>query len=204
MLLTWEYPPRIVGEIAHHTKKLATGLSEHNNVTVVTFHDALQAQERVSQTFQIYRIPNPIGPHMNIVTWALGLAIEVERVVSDIYYNSSSKIDLIDAHEWQFVTAAVALKKALHIPFVLTLHSLEDHRSSEHTSPLVSCIRGLERLGASESSKIITGSEWLKSEVTRIHSVPASRIVTVARDSPSIIDKTLTVYSQALTNQIRE
>lgn len=199
-MLAWEYPPRIVGEMAYYVETLAQELSKENNVCVITCHDAPYQYEKVSKSLEIYRVPNPVQPHVNIVTWALSLTSEIQRIVADIYYDKSRKFDIIDGHEWQFVTAATTLKRAFGIPFVLTFHSLESKRSSDPAAPLSACIKGLERVGAYESNKIITRSKLLKSEVESVHQVPPSKVRYIP-ESGSWLRETLDTYNQVITRQ---
>ena len=199
-ILTWEYPPRIIGEMAYYVQKLALQLSKENLVSVITFHDAPYSHEQVSKSLEVYRVPNPVRPHVTVVTWALSLTAEIQRIVADICYDSSSRPDVIDAHEWQFATAAAALKRAFGLPFVITLHSLESQRSSGPTSPLSACIQGLERLGVHESDKIITMSSWMKSEVERVHQIPSSKVRPIP-ESDSWLKETLQAYGQAIQHQ---
>ena len=199
-ILAWEYPPRIIGDMSRYVEKLSQELSEENNVFVISFHDAPYLHERISDTLEVHRMPNPVQPHVNVVTWALTLGVEIQRIFTEIYYAASKKVDIIDAHEWQFVIAATGLKRALGLPFILTFHSLENQRSSDPSAPLSTCIRGLERIGAHESDKIITRSTLVKSDVERVHQIPSSKVRYIPVSGPGT-KETLEVYNQALAHQ---
>ena len=195
-ILAWEYPPRIIGEMAYYVQKLALEISKRHHVSVITTHDAPYSHEKVSNGFEIYRLQNPVEPHVNVVTWAQSLCAEVQRMVADIYYDEPERLDMIDTHEWHFAAAAVGLKKALHLPFVLTLHSLEDHRSSDPSLPLSISIRGLESLGAYECEKVVTSSDRMRAEVERVHKVPSFKVRTVIPGSHSWAEQTAQVYHE--------
>ncbi len=197
-ILTWEYPPRIVGEMAYYVRELALEVSKHHQVSVITTHEAPYSHEKVSDSLEIHRLQNPVEPHVTVVTWALSLCAEVQRIVAELHYGESKKLDILDTNEWQFASAAAALKKALRLPFVLTLHSLEEQRSSNPSSPLSLSIRGLESLGAYECEKIITRSDLMRSEVERVHGSPSYKIRTVLPGSNSWILETMQVYHEAL------
>ncbi|MBI2183641.1 MAG: glycosyltransferase [Thaumarchaeota archaeon] len=198
-LLTWEFPPRIVGDMAYYAERLAEELARKKvDVTVVTFHEAPYAREEVSDRLVVHRVPNPVGPHVSVVTWALSLTAEVQRILSNVLYDESRRIDLVDVHEWQFVVAAVGLKKAFGLPFVITLHSLEAQRSNDSSSPLSSCINGLEWLGTYECQLLIAKSPSMKSEVERVHKLPSSKIRVVAQNPQSWLKQTLQTYQEAL------
>ncbi|MGA1974956.1 MAG: glycosyltransferase [Conexivisphaerales archaeon] len=197
-ILAWEYPPRVMGELAYYVERLAHEVSgREGTVHVISFHEARPATEAVSPKIQLHWTHNPVDPHLNVLTWSLSLCSEAQRVAADIFYSPSGGIDVIDVHDWHFVSAAVGLKKALGLPFVFTVHSLEEQRSREPSSPLSSCVRGLEWLGLFESAVAITASATLKSQVEALHNVPPSKVRVVDPSSPSWVDDTLRAYREA-------
>jgi glycogen synthase len=118
---------------------------------------------------------------------------EFERVFSDIYYNTDGEIDVIDAQEWLCVVAAVALKKAFDIPFVYTIHSLEDHRSGQK-NPFTDAIRSIELLGIYEADRIIVKSSFMKNEVNSIYNKNLRKIDVIRPDSLDWSKDVLTTY----------
>ena len=197
IVLTWEYPPRIIGEMANRVKTLADALVKRNvEVHVVTFDDWRVGLE-VDNNVIIHRISNPVRTHTSILTWALTLNIEMERVVADIYYNAHGKVDIVHAHDWLCVPAAVGLKHALQIPFVLTIHSTEDYRSHGSTTPFNLAIKSIEWNGLYEATKVIVHSQEMMMEVLMGYRVPESKIAVVPITAPLWIDKILDIYSSA-------
>jgi len=186
VIITWEYPPRIVGDLARYVERIASNLVDNGlDVYVLTFHERMRGLERREDRVNVYRVGNPVEPHLNVLTWDLTLAAEFERAVSDIYYSVRGEIDLIDAHEWLAIIPAIILKKALNIPFIYSLHSLEEHRSHYADAPLNVAIKNIECLGTHESCKILVKSEWMRSEVKRLHNIPEDKISSIAPSSPT-------------------
>ena len=186
-----------MGEISRRVESIVSTLASYEiDVSVVTFHDTLRGLEKKGGA-EIHRVGNPIEPHLNILTWNLTLATEFERIVSDIYYSTRGGIDLIDAHEWLSVISATKIKKALGTPFTYTLYSLEEQRSKYTASPLNMSIRNFEHLGLTEASKIIVGSEWMKSEVETLHHIPSGRITLILPESPTWVPQLVKVYQEA-------
>ncbi|MEM3668282.1 MAG: glycogen/starch synthase, partial [Candidatus Bathyarchaeia archaeon] len=125
-IFSWEYPPRIVGQLADHVRELAIQLVKNNvKAFVVTYHDYLTGQYEEPEGVKVYRVTNPVRTHIGVLTWVLTLNQEVERAAANIYYNVDKRLDLIDVHDWHFIPAAVTLKKALGVPFVYSVESLE-------------------------------------------------------------------------------
>ncbi len=196
IILTWEFPPRIVGAIAFNTNALAVELARRGiDISVVTFHDTWTGFHRGADGVNVWRVTNPIKAHINVLTWNLSLMTEFERVASDIYY-STGDIDLIDAHEWLCVNAAVALKKAFGIPFIYTVYTLEDHRSLNPNNPLSMAIRNLEHLGLHAAERVAVGSQWMKDEVKRLHGISFEKVDIVRSDPTLKAEDILQIYDR--------
>jgi hypothetical protein len=199
MIFSWEYPPRTVGKLADYVKELATQLVKNNVKTyVVTYHDYLTGQHDEPEGVKTYRVTNPVRTHIGVLTWVLTLNQEIERAATDIYYNTSKQLNLIDVHDWHFVPAAVTLKKALNLPFVYSVESLEEHRSHGANSPFNMAIKSIEWLGMYEAEKLIVKSEWMRDEVFRLYKVPLEKVKVISLKPPSWIGNILEIYKNVV------
>lgn len=182
VVLTWEYPPRVVGEMAHYAQFLCRELVKRGlEVHVVTYNEDLKGVEKEASGVVVHRVGNPVPTHLNVLTWVLTLSTEFERVCADIHYDLGS-VDLVDCYEWLSVPAATSLSKALHIPYVMTIDSLEEQRSSYPDNPLSLAIRHFERLGTQSSSLVIVKSKTMKEEVQRLHGLPKGKVQYIPRN----------------------
>lgn len=198
IIFTWEYPPRIVGELAEYTSKLATELVKKGIETfLVTYHPYLTGITQEPNGVGTVRVSNPVRTHIGVLTWVLTLNQEVERAAANIYYKANKQIDLVDVFDWHFIPAAVTLKNALGIPFIYSVDSLEDHRSHEANSPYNMAIKSIEWLGTYEASKVIAKSEWMRDEIIRIYETPKEKIQVRLPASISWVEDVLKVYSIA-------
>lgn len=195
IIFSWEYPPRIVGELADYVKQLATQLVKNNEKAwVVTYHDFQTGEYEEPEGVKTFRVTNPVHTHIGVLTWVLTLNQEVERAAANIYYASDKQVDLIDVHDWHFIPAAVTLKKALAIPFVYSVESLEEHRSHGANSPFNMSIKSIEWLGMYEAEKLLVKSEWMRDEIARIYKVPTGKIKVVSPKSANWIEEILETY----------
>ena len=195
IILSWEYPPRIVGQLAYYVKELGVQLVKNNvEVYVVTYHDYLTGLYNEPEGIKTFRVTNPVRTHTGVLTWVLTLNQEVERAAANIYYGANKHIDLIDAHDWHFIPAAVTLKKALNIPFVYSVESLEEHRSHGANSPFNMAIKSIEWLGMYEAEKLIVKSEWMRDEVLRLYKVPLEKVKVIQPKSAGWIKEVLETY----------
>ena len=199
IILTWEFPPRVIGQLSYYVNNLAIGLVRKDVDTyVVTYHDNLSSYHEGADGVKAIRLSNPIKAQLNILTWSLTLNQEIERAVADVYYSVKSSIDIIDVHDWHFIPAATALKKGLCIPFVFSVDSLEDHRSHGANAPLNLSIKNIEWLGANESQRIVVKSDWMKREVSRIYKTSSEKIDVVSPYSADWIERVIQSYEKAI------
>lgn len=199
IILSWEFPPRMVGQLAGYVKGLAVQLAQRNVEThVVTYHDYLAGEHEEPEGVKTFRVTNPVRTHIGVLTWVLTLNQEVERAAANIYYNANKQIDLMDAYDWHFIQAAVTLKKAFNIPFIYSVESLEEHRSHGANYPFNMAIKSLEWLGFYEAKKVIVKSEWMRDEVVRIYKVPTDKIKVVAPKSKTWMKDILETYNSVI------
>lgn len=196
ILFSWEYPPRVVGQLAEYVRMLSTQLVKNKVEThVVTYHDFLTGAVEEASGVKVFRVANPVRTHIGVLTWDLTLNQEVERAAASIYYQVNKQIDLIDVYDWHFIPAAVTLKNALGIPFVYSVESLEDHRAPPADTPYSMSIKSIEWLGFYEAKKVCAKSEWMRNEVVRIYNVPKEKIEVAAPNTNFWIKKVLELYA---------
>jgi glycogen(starch) synthase len=195
IIFSWEYPPRVVGQLADYVNALSTLLAKNKVDTyVVTYHDSLTGAVEESSGVKVVRVANPVRVHIGVLTWDLTLNQEVERAAASIYYNADKQVDLIDVYDWHFIPAAVTLKNALNIPFVYSVESLENHRSPNSNTPYNMSIKSIEWLGLYEAEKVSVKSDWMRDEIVRIHNVPKDKMKVVSSSADSWIKDVLKLY----------
>jgi len=187
VIFSWEYPPRVVGQLSGYVSALSGQLARSKvEVNVVTYDDSVTGQTQEASGVKTFKVANPVRTHIGVLTWVLTLNQEIERAATNIYYEAHKHIDLIDVFDWHFIPAAVTLKNALDIPFVYSVESIEDHRSPSANSPYNMAIRSIEWLGFYEASRISVKSEWMRDEIVRIYKVPKEKITVILADSGSL------------------
>ncbi|MDH5483122.1 MAG: glycosyltransferase [Candidatus Bathyarchaeota archaeon] len=195
IIFSWEYPPRIVGQLANHVRELAAQLVRNSvGIYVVTYHDYLTEQYNETDGVKTYRVVNPVRTHIGVLTWVLTLNQEVERAAANIYYSVNKHVDVIDVYDWHFIPAAVTLKKALNIPFIYSVESLEEHRSHGANSPFNMAIKSIEWLGMYEAARLIVKSEWMRDETYRVYKVPMEKMQVIPSKSANWTKRILETY----------
>jgi glycogen(starch) synthase len=195
IIFSWEFPPRVVGHLAEYVRDLALQLAKHRVEThVVTYHDYLTGEFTENGGIKTHRVTNPVKTHISVLTWVLTLNQEVERAAANIYYGANKQVDLMDVHEWHFIPAAVTLKKALGIPFIYSVESLEDHRSHGANSPFNMAIKSIEWLGMYEAQKIVVKSDWMANEAVKAYKVPVEKIKVIPPKTSTWLKTILETY----------
>jgi glycosyltransferase involved in cell wall biosynthesis len=174
LLLSWEYPPKRLGNIADHVSTLAHELVRRGHeVELVVLDDVKQGFEDVSGV-HVHRVANPVRTHpmASILSYAVTASLQIEAESSDIihfYKQLGKSIDLVHAHEWLTTYPAIVLKHAFHIPFMVTFHSIEGHRCHDNFSAASLAIKEIEDIGIWASHSVITNTDWLKKEILRYY-----------------------------------
>jgi len=195
IILSWEYPPRIVGHLADYVRELAVQLIKNKVETcVVTYHDFLTGEYDEPDGVKTYRVANPVRTHIGVLTWVLTLNQEIERAAANIYYSTGKQVDLIDVHDWHFIPAAVTLKKALNLPFIYSVESLEEHRSHGVNSPFNMAIKSIEWLGMYEAKTLIVKSDWMRDETYRLYKVPLEKVKVILPETANWVKNILETY----------
>jgi glycosyltransferase involved in cell wall biosynthesis len=197
IIFSWEYPPRVVGQLSGYVSSLSTQLANNKvEVNVVTYDDSATGQTTEPSGVKTFRVANPVRTHIGTLTWVLTLNQEIERAATTIFYEAHKRIDLVDVYDWHFIPAAVTLKNGLGIPFIYSVESLEDHRSPNTNSSYNMAIKSIEWLGFFEADRISVKSEWMKDEVVRIYNVPKEKITVISPDPNIWVKEVLKLYGK--------
>jgi 1,4-alpha-glucan branching enzyme len=197
VIFSWEYPPRVVGQLSGYVSALSSQLVRSKvDVHVVTYDDSATGQTQEPSGVKTFRVANPVRTHIGVLTWVLTLNQEVERAATSIYYESHKQVDLVDVFDWHFIPAAVTLKNGLGLPFVYSVESLEDHRSPNANASYNMAIKSIEWLGFYEAARVNVKSDWMKEEVIRIYQVPREKIAVISTDPNSLGKDVLKSYSK--------
>jgi glycogen(starch) synthase len=204
LLLSWEYPPKRLGNIADHVSTLAHELVRRGHeVELVVLDDAKPGFEDVSGV-HVHRVANPVRTHpmASILSYAVTASLQIEAESSDIIYfykQLGKSIDLVHAHEWLTTYPAIVLKHTFHIPFVVTFHSIEGHRCHDNFSVTSLAIKEIEDMGIWESHSVITNTEWLKTEILRYYGAGHdAKIRVVWPIDANWVDEVISVYDKAM------
>lgn len=176
LMLSWEYPPRVVGGISRVVHDLSHKLvNEGHDVTVVTYRDGNVPYIEDDGGVMVYRVDNFMISSNNLIDWTMQLNFNMIAKTGEIIAEKGS-FDVIHAHDWLVAYAAKTLKTAYNIPLVSTIHATEAGRNSGIRDEQQRYINDTEWMLTYESSEVIVNSNYMRSELQRLFGLPYEKI----------------------------
>lgn len=180
LMLTWEYPPRIVGGIARVVHDLSKRLiKDGHDVYVVTYKEGDVPYYEDDKGVHVYRVDNFMINPNNFIDWIMQLNFNLVSKASEII-GKEGKFDVIHAHDWLVAYAAKTLKESFNIPLVSTIHATEAGRNSGIHNEIQRYVNDTEWLLTYESSEVIVNSKYMKNELQRLFGLPYEKINVVS------------------------
>lgn len=176
LMLTWEYPPRIVGGIARVVHDLSKRLiKDGHDVTVVTYRDGDTPYYEDDKGVKVYRVDNYMIRPNNFIDWILQLNFNMVAKASEIIAKEGN-FDVIHAHDWLVANSAKTLKHAYGIPVVSTIHATESGRNSGVHDETQRYINDTEWMLTYESTEVIVNSNYMKGHIQGLFGLPFDKI----------------------------
>ncbi|MGI6776825.1 MAG: glycosyltransferase family 4 protein [Acetivibrionales bacterium] len=176
LMLSWEYPPRIIGGISRVVYDLAQKLGEKGNeVHVVTCWENGSREIEKDKNIFVHRVHTYEVNSDNFIYWVLQLNFALlEHSIKLL--NETGKADIIHAHDWIVAFAARALKYSYSIPLVSTIHATEHGRNWGIHNDTQRYISSVEWWLTYESWRVVVNSQYMKNEVKQLFQLPENKI----------------------------
>ncbi len=196
LLVSWEYPPVIVGGLGRHVYQLATALAADGHDVVVLcrqpFDTDPASHPTTDETREGVRVitaahdPHEFefGPDMMAWTLAMGHAM----VRAGFRLSGTWTPDVVHAHDWLVAHPAIALAEFFDVPMVSTMHATEAGRHSGWVHGSISRqVHAVESWLARESDSLITCSASMSEEISELFGPELAEISVI----PNGIDSSL-------------
>ncbi|WP_169864847.1 glycosyltransferase [Sutcliffiella halmapala] len=124
LMLSWEYPPSVMGGLGKHVRELSKALSmEGYDVSVLTpsFIGA-PSYERIDNTY-VYRVKEFYQTNDDFHHYVARFNLNMVELAIELHRQRS--FDIVHAHDWMVGLAARSIKEALSLPLITTIHALE-------------------------------------------------------------------------------
>ena len=176
LMLTWEYPPRIVGGIARVVHDLSKRLiKDGHEVTVITYRDGNVPEYENDKGVEVYRVDNYMIHPNNFIDWIMQLNFNMIAKATEVI-NEEGGFDVIHAHDWLVTYAAKSLKQSFNLPMVATIHATEAGRNSGIHDDTQRYINDTEWLLTYEATEVIVNSNYMKGHVQGLFGLPFDKI----------------------------
>jgi len=197
IMLSWEYPPKIVGGIARHVEEIAWSLAAIPGleVHVVTCDFPNAPDNEVTRGVHVHRVAPHESPggYSDFVHWVhqLNAAMHdraealIEEWLAPKRKGSARKDPkkltaqegiILHAHDWLAFFAGVRLKHTYRLPLVATIHATEYGRNSGIHNDLSRYIHNIEQELITEAWRVVVCTNFMHNELTTALNTPSDKL----------------------------
>ncbi|MDD7940460.1 glycosyltransferase family 4 protein [Actinomycetospora lutea] len=188
LMLSWEYPPVVVGGLGRHVHALATALADAGHDVVVVARQPTGTDAHTHPTtlerhdgVRVLRVAED-PPHLefvrDLVAWTLGLGHAMLRAAGTLLRGWSP--DVVHAHDWLVAHAAITVADLTGGPLVATLHATEAGRHGGWLSQTLNQqVHSVEWWLARRADAVITCSEAMRTEVSGLFDLDPDDVTVV-------------------------
>ena len=175
-MLTWEYPPRVVGGIARVVYELSQKLGESGNeVHIITYCEGNSKEFEKDGFVYVHRVHLPAVEVFDFLQWVHHLNVSMTECLVSLI-NNLGRFDIIHAHDWLVAFSAVIIKNSYCIPLVSTVHATEHGRNNGIHNDLQRYINSVEWWLTYQSYRVVVNSQYMKREVLGLFNLPEDKI----------------------------
>ncbi|MEM2816151.1 MAG: glycosyltransferase family 4 protein [Candidatus Bathyarchaeia archaeon] len=179
MMLTWEFPPRVIGGISPHVYYLSKNLTKNGvKIYVVTCDFPGAAPYEKINGIEIFRVDSYKNPSPDFASWVYLMNMNMQKEAATIVKNIGG-IDLFHAHDWLVANAGIGLKHVFRKPLIATIHSTEIGRRGGLHSDYERMIHETESWLTYEAWKVICCSNYMLSHVKEIFNLPLDKLIMI-------------------------
>ena len=181
LMVSWEYPPVVVGGLGRHVHHLATELAAAGHDVVVlsrrptgTDPSTHPSSDDVAEGVRVVAAaqdPHEFDFGADMMAWVLAMGHAMVRTglslkVSGRRSSRPWRPDVVHAHDWLVAHPAIALAEHFDVPLVSTIHATEAGRHSGWVAGRISRqVHALESWLVHESDSLITCSASMRDEI---------------------------------------
>lgn len=178
LMLSWEYPPRIIGGLARVVAELSRQLSKQGcEVHVVTADHPGAAEHEDDQGVFVHRVKTQTDWTPDFLTWVKQLNFGLLQYAVDVH--RKTPFDLVHAHDWMVADSAWVMKKGFGLPMISTMHATEAGRMHGLHNDLQRYISQIEWRLTYESWQVIVNSQHMFQELQHQFQVPPDKLAVI-------------------------
>lgn len=180
-MVSWEYPPVVVGGLGRHVHHLATALAAAGHELVVlsrrpsdTDPSTHPSTDEVSEGVRVLAAaqdPHEFDFGSDMMAWTLAMGHSMLRAGLTVRDRTGNPWvpDVVHAHDWLVAHPSIALAEFFDVPLVSTIHATEAGRHSGWVSGQISRqVHAVESWLVRESDSLITCSASMSEEIAEL------------------------------------
>ncbi|CAN5800433.1 glycogen synthase [soil metagenome] len=177
-MVSWEYPPVVIGGLGRHVYQLATALATAGHEVVVlsrrptrTDPSSHPSTDGVSEGVRVVAAaedPHEFAFGTDMMAWTLAMGHSMVRAGLTLH-TGGWRPDVVHAHDWLVAHPALALAEFYDVPLVSTIHATEAGRHSGWvTGPISRQVHAVESWLVRDSDSLITCSASMRDEIIEL------------------------------------
>ncbi|MCG5434364.1 glycosyltransferase family 4 protein [Mycobacterium sp. MYCO198283] len=186
LLVSWEYPPVVIGGLGRHVHHLATELAAAGHDVCVLSRRPTGTDPATHPTTDTRRegvrvVAAAEDPHAftfsdDLMAWTLAMGHAMVRAA----LAAAFRPDVVHAHDWLVAHPALTLAEFHGVPLVSTLHATEAGRHAGWISGAVSRqVHALESWLARSSDALIACSQSMRAEIADLFGPDLPRVTVI-------------------------
>lgn len=182
LMVSWEYPPVVIGGLGRHVHHLSTALaaaghdvvvlSRHPTGTDAGTHPTSDGISEGVRVIAAAHDPHEFTFSSDMMAWTLAMGHAMTRAGLSLKQPGSERVwrpDVVHAHDWLVAHPAVALAQHYDVPLVSTIHATEAGRHSGWVSgPISRQVHAVESWLVRESDSLIACSVSMSEEINEL------------------------------------
>jgi glycogen synthase len=182
LMLSWEYPPHVVGGLGSHVADLVPALDRLGcQVELVTPRwRGGSRRDGLDGGSQVHRVDPPVPDTSDFLPAVRATNASLQDV-AEMVIDQAGPFDVIHVHDWLVCFAGIALKHAYKIPLVATIHATERGRTGGGLySDLNAAVNGNEWWLAYEAWRVIATTQYMANQCRDYFGTPWDKLDVVA------------------------
>ena len=189
LMVSWEYPPVIIGGLGRHVYQLATALAADGHEVVVlsrrptgtdpSTHPTTDEVHEGVRVIAAAQDPHEFEFGRDLMAWTLAMGHAMTRAGLTLQAKGWQP-DVVHAHDWLVAHPAIALAEFFDVPMVSTVHATEAGRHSGWVSGQISRqVHAVESWFVRESDSLIACSASMSDEISDLFGPDLGEIVVI-------------------------
>jgi glycosyltransferase involved in cell wall biosynthesis len=174
LVLTWEFPPRIIGGISRHVAELYPELVKlGHKVHLITVQASGVDDYEIVDGISVYRVP--VANNSDFFGWVVHMNESMVACATKLL-DDEGPFDILHAHDWLVSDAAINIHQRHLIPLIATIHATEYGRYNGIHTDTQRYVNNKEIDLAAAAQRVIVCTKYMRSEMERALQCPLDKV----------------------------